>query len=100
MSKFGNELIEAMKEALSHARGRKRLKIHRISTKPVDIKAVRAKLRLTQYEMAALLHVSASGYRKWEQGVRQPQGAARTLLKVMAREPQSVLRALAPERAA
>lgn len=100
MSKFGDELIEAMTEALAHARGQKKLRTHRVRDKPINIKGVRAKLRLTQEEMASLLGVSASGYRKWEQGERQPRGAARTLLKIMAREPQSVLRALAGELAA
>lgn len=100
MSKFGDELIEAMTEALAHARGQKRLRTHRIAAKPINIRAVRAKLRLSQDQMAALLGVSASGYRKWEQGVRKPQGAARTLLTIMAREPQSVLRALAEDHAA
>ena len=44
--------------------------------------------------MALLLGTSVSGYRKWEQRVRQPSGAARTLLRVMEREPDAVLRAL------
>jgi len=44
--------------------------------------------------MANLLGVSVSGYRKWEQGQARPSGAARTLLKVMEREPEAVLKAL------
>ena len=51
-------------------------------------------LSLTQEQMALLLGTSVSGYRKWEQRVRQPSGAARTLLRVMEREPDAVLRAL------
>ena len=96
MSKFGNDLNEAMTEALAHARGKKTgARLHRFASDPVDVRAIRARLHLTQDEMATLLGVSASGYRKWEQGARQPHGAARTLLKIMAREPKSVLRALA-----
>ena len=41
-----------------------------------------------------MLGTSTSGYRKWEQGERQPSGAARTLLRVMENEPEAVLRAL------
>jgi putative transcriptional regulator len=32
--------------------------------------------------------------RKWEQGQRYPTGAAETLLKIIDREPQAVIRAL------
>ena len=61
----------------------------------MDAKAIRRKLQLTQDEMATVLGTSPSGYRKWEQGARQPSGAARTLLRIMEREPEAVLRALA-----
>lgn len=43
-----------------------------------------------------MLGTSPSGYKKWEQGKRQPSGAARTLLRVIDREPEAVLRALSP----
>ena len=59
------------------------------------MKRIRAGLQLNQEEMATLMGVSASGYRKWEQGQRAPTGAARTLLKVMEREPEAVMRAVA-----
>jgi putative transcriptional regulator len=32
--------------------------------------------------------------RKWEQGQRSPTGAAKTLLKIIEREPRAVVRAL------
>ena len=38
--------------------------------------------------------LSASTLKKWEQGQRFPTGAARTLMKIIEREPQAVLRAL------
>ena len=44
--------------------------------------------------MAVALGTSPSGYRKWEQGQRRPSGAARTLLRVMDKEPEAVLRVL------
>jgi putative transcriptional regulator len=95
MTRFGDDLVAAMTEALKHAEGRKtKAKVYRVAVKPLDVRAVRARLKLTQDQMSALLGVSLSGYRKWEQGQRQPHGAAQTLLKVMEQEPQSVLRAL------
>ena len=95
MSTFGNELIQSMLEALGHARGDDNGAIvHAVDIETIDAKAIRSKLRLTQEQMALMLGTSVSGYRKWEQGQRQPSGAARALLKVMDKEPQAVLRAL------
>jgi putative transcriptional regulator len=95
-TKFGEDLIQAMTEALGHAQGRDTagMRVTAVDLETVDAKAIRQKLHLTQDEMAAFLGTSASGYRKWEQGARQPSGAARTLLRVMEKEPEAVLRAL------
>ena len=101
MTKFGAELIQAMSEALAHAQGNDvpGIKVHSIDVGSVDAKAIRKKLDLTQDEMATVLGTSPSGYKKWEQGKRQPSGAARTLLRVMDKEPEAVLRALSSKDA-
>lgn len=96
MSKFGKGLIAAMGEALAHAEGATTGVVeHRVDLEAVDAKSIRKSLQLTQEQMAQMLGTSTSGYRKWEQGERQPSGAARTLLRVMEKEPEAVLRALA-----
>ena len=56
---------------------------------------VRAKVGLPQAEFAALLGVSARTLQDWEQGRRNPSGAARTLLLVAGQHPE-VLRELHP----
>jgi putative transcriptional regulator len=96
MSKIGKQIIEGLEEALAHAKGKDipGLVIHHVDSTAVDARSIRKKLHLTQDQMAAFLGTSASGYRKWEQGDRLPSGAARTLLKVMEKEPEAVLRAL------
>lgn len=96
MTKFGADLIQAMSEALAHAQGKDvpGIRVHTVDIGTVDAKAIRKKLDLTQDEMATVLGTSPSGYKKWEQGQRQPSGAARTLLRIMEREPEAVLRAL------
>jgi len=96
MTSFGEELIHAMSEALDHARGNtvSGMRVNTVEIDTIDAKAIRKKLDLTQNEMALVLGVSPSGYRKWEQGQRQPSGAARTLLRIMDKEPEAVLRAL------
>jgi len=94
MSDFGNDLIKSMQDALAHARGeRDDLVTHTIADDiaPAD---VRARLKLTQDQMALLMGMSTSGYRKWEQGKRSPSGAARTLLRVMEQEPEAVARVI------
>ncbi|TJW02484.1 MAG: helix-turn-helix domain-containing protein [Mesorhizobium sp.] len=99
MTKFGADLIQAMSEALAHAQGKDvpGMQMHAVDIGTVDAKAIRKKLDLTQDQMATVLGTSPSGYKKWEQGKRQPSGAARTLLRIMEREPEAVLRALSGE---
>jgi putative transcriptional regulator len=53
----------------------------------------RASVGLSQQEFARLLGVSARTLQDWEQGRREPTGAARTLLKVAVKHPK-LLRAL------
>ncbi|RWO99788.1 helix-turn-helix domain-containing protein [Mesorhizobium sp.] len=99
MTKFGVDLIQAMSEALAHAQGKDvpGMQVHAVDIGTVDAKSIRKKLDLTQDQMATVLGTSPSGYKKWEQGKRQPSGAARTLLRIMEREPEAVLRALSAE---
>ncbi|SEI09905.1 putative transcriptional regulator [Rhizobium tibeticum] len=91
---------QAMSEALAHSQGTDLpgIRINAIDLGTVDAKAIHKKRDLTQDEMATVLGTSASGYEKWEQGSRQPSGAARTLLRIMEREPEAVLRALLAKR--
>ena len=59
-----------------------------------NTRAIRKALRLTQHEFAATFQLSLATVRDWEQGRYQPDQAARTLLRVIARDPQAVKRAL------
>ncbi len=60
----------------------------------VDVRSIREKLDLSQSEFAARFGFTAGAVRQWEQGRRQPQGPARVLLTIIAREPGAVSRAL------
>ena len=94
MSAVGVDLIRSLNEALAHARGEGPAKTYAVLTP----REVRKRINLTQAQMAPLLGMSLSGYQKWEQGRRQVSGPAATLLQVIAREPEAVMRALvAPE---
>lgn len=60
-----------------------------------SVAATRQKLGLTQVEFAHLLGVSIRTLHHWEQGTRQPSGAARVLLRIAESSPQVVLKAAA-----
>ena len=90
MSTFGEDLIQSLEEALAHAKGEGSATIHAV----LSPREVREQIKLTQAQMAPLMGMSVSGYRKWEQGRRQVSGPAAMLLQVIAREPEAVKRAL------
>jgi len=55
---------------------------------------VRKRLGLTQLEFSHRIDVSLDTIRNWEQGKRCPTGAAKALLKVLDKAPESALSAL------
>ena len=59
-----------------------------------SIRALRAKLNLTQEEFAARFHLPLGTIRDWEQGAHRPDRAAQVLLRVIAKDPDAVARAL------
>ena len=50
----------------------------------------RVQLEMSQQQFAAMLGISVRTLHDWEQGRREPSGAARTLLKIAARHPEVV----------
>jgi putative transcriptional regulator len=57
-------------------------------------KVIRRALNLTQEEFSAQFHIAIGTLRDWEQNRYEPDGAAKAYLKVIAREPDAVRRAL------
>ena len=93
MTQFGKRLIKGLKEAVAVAKGE--AAPARVYT-DVDVAKIRAKLKLSQSEFAALLDVSTRVVQDWEQHRKAPSGAARSLLKVAKKEPAALRRALRP----
>lgn len=89
-----DQLCESIQEAGEIRRGKK--KPSRFSkVDPESPRAVRDKLGLSQTEFASLLGISPATLRNWEQGRRQPRGAAQVLIRIAARHPEAVLEAVA-----
>ena len=57
---------------------------------------IRHRLGISQTEFAARYHVPVGTLRDWEQGRKQPDATALAYLRVIAREPIMVARALVP----
>jgi len=78
---IGQEILDAVREI--QAGGGRRFQV----TVPPVVET-RQKLGLSQAEFAELLGVSKRTLQEWEQGRREPSGAAQTLIKIAAQRPE------------
>ena len=88
------ELVESMTQMNEIVKG-ERAPSREFHVDAVGIKALRAKVGLSQPKFAALLHVDVGTLRNWEQGRREPTGPAKALLTAISKDPVHVLKALA-----
>jgi putative transcriptional regulator len=66
-----------------------------IRLKPVpNPKQIRQRLHLTQEQFAARFHLRVGTVRDWEQGTKEPDSAAKVLLRVIDKHPDAVISAL------
>lgn len=86
---IGAEIVAGLEEFR-----RRPASLKRYEFKPADVKAIRLEFGMTQRQFADFLMISVRTLQKWEQGERFPDGASHTLLRVMAKEPEAVKRAL------
>jgi putative transcriptional regulator len=92
MSKLGKRMIASARKTRLRLEAGKELKIHA----PLDVAAIRTRLGMTQEEFARHYGFSPGAVRDWEQHRKPPIGAARTLLRVIDKEPRAVERVLEP----
>lgn len=59
------------------------------------VSVIRRALKLSQEDFAGAFHIPLGTLRDWEQGRKEPDAAARAYLRVIAREPETVRKALA-----
>ena len=60
-----------------------------------QVSVIRRALKLSQEDFAGAFHIPLGTLRDWEQGRKEPDAAARGYLRVIAREPETVRKALA-----
>ncbi|QDX82059.1 transcriptional regulator [Denitratisoma sp. DHT3] len=93
MSSAFESIKQGLKEAIAHAQGETQgVRVHR--PRAIDVKAVRAKVGMTQEQFAARFGFSTATLRHWERGDRSPRGPALALLNVIEHNPQAVIEAL------
>jgi putative transcriptional regulator len=91
---FAN-LVQGIREAGAYLRGNRKAAA-RVDVVDADsVVAIRTRLKLSQSEFAGAFGISLATLRNWEQGRRQPTGAARVLLRIAAKHPKAVLEAVA-----
>lgn len=89
LEQFQTDLLESVREMKAGRAAR----VTQVA--PTVAAQARAKVGLSQSAFAALLGVSVRTLQDWEQGRREPTGAARTLLRVAVTHPDA-LRDLQP----
>jgi len=95
MSKVADSIGRGLKEAIAYAEGKANERAYRIHVpEKIDVRAIRARLDMTQEEFAAQFGFSVNTLRHWEQGSRQPEGPTRAYLLVIERAPKAVQKAL------
>jgi putative transcriptional regulator len=93
MNKAFESIKAGLTEAIAHAKGEPvKARVH--TPQPMDVKAIRARVGMSQTEFASAFGISVGTLRHWERGDRQPRGPARVLLQVVAKKPKAVLAAL------
>ena len=88
-----NELLESVREGGAILRGESQAsRTFEVGEgEAVDVASVRRRFGLSRPKFAALLGISSRTLEGWEQGRREPEGAAKVLLRVAAKHPEAVL---------
>jgi putative transcriptional regulator len=93
--KVADSIRRGLEEALAYAEGSADVSHYGVHIpEDIDVKAIRAKLEMTQEEFAGRFGFSINTLRHWEQGRRVPEGPTRAYLIVIERNPKAVQKAL------
>jgi putative transcriptional regulator len=84
LEQFQNDLLQSVRQMKAGKAARTTV----VALTPAA--EARAKVGISQAEFATLLGVSVRTLQDWEQGRREPSGAAKTLLRIAARSPEAI----------
>ena len=89
MTRAFDKIAAGLEDAIAyaegdHSRGRE--------TKPVDVKAIRLAMNLTQAQFAQRFRLPLGTLRDWEQRRTQPDSGSKLYLQMIVAEPAAVLR--------
>lgn len=91
---FYDDLMQSLTEVKEHLEGKRTLRTETLSRpEPLqisadEVKAIRAKLNLSQAIFAQRLRTSTKTYQGWEQGKSTPNPQATILLRLVEQSPQ------------
>ncbi|HDV7284861.1 TPA: helix-turn-helix domain-containing protein [Mannheimia haemolytica] len=91
---FYDDLMESLTEVKEHLEGKRTLRTETLSrSEPLhisadEVKAIRARLNLSQAVFAQRLRTSIKTYQGWEQGKSTPNPQATILLRLVEQSPQ------------
>jgi putative transcriptional regulator len=88
------ELKDAVQMMARHLRGEKVAGLRARELPEPDVEAIRAAARVSQSDFARLIGINLRTLQNWEQHRSRPTGPARALLKIVASNPKSAIRAL------
>ncbi|MEZ4727560.1 MAG: helix-turn-helix domain-containing protein [Caldilineaceae bacterium] len=87
---IGQEILDGIREIKAYKAGEIELQKRELK-QPSPAKEIRAQLQLSQMAFAGLMGVSLRTIQDWEQGRREPTGAAKTLLRIAQQRPEVFL---------
>jgi len=91
----GSRIIASLREAVDWVEGKGvAVRVTQVDVPMIDVKATRRRLGLSQAAFAAKFGFQPATLKNWEQGRTYPDGPARVLLAVIARNPEAVEEAL------
>ncbi len=93
MSEYFESIKKGTEEALAWKQGKKTGARLRQYT-AMDVAKIRKNANMTQKEFSESFSIPLSTLRQWEQGKRVPQGPAQTLLRIIAHDSKTAIKAL------
>jgi putative transcriptional regulator len=99
MSKFGEDLIASLGQAVDHARGKKMSGMRVTVVEVPDVRAIRRSLHMSQQRFSVSFRIPLATLKNWEQGRRYPDAPAAAYLLAIQHRPKEVMEAVAERTA-